>query len=102
MRIKDYIRQLKLAHDPYIVISGAWGSGILDGLFSALSCPDEDFTDLEFVEVKPVISKRIKEIISDPVRSPYAVLCFRIEPDCFEEWLRRTKGISRHHVEIGK
>ncbi len=102
MTIKDYIRQLKLAHDPYIVISGAWGSGILNGLFSALSRPDEDFTDLEFKEVQPVLSRRIKENVFDPIRSPYAVLWFRIDPDCFEEWLRRTKGISRHHSEIGK
>ena len=92
MTIADYIRQLKLAHDPYIAIYGVWGSGILEGYFSALR--RYDFINLEFAEAKPVVSKRIKENISDPVRSPYAVLCFRIDPDYFVRWLRREKGVS--------
>lgn len=94
MIIKDYIRQLKLTHDPYIAIYGVWGSGILEGLFSALSRSNDDIINLEFAETKPVVSKRIKENISDPVRSPYAVLCFRIDMDYFARWLRREKGIS--------
>ena len=40
MTVKDYIRQLKLAHDPYIAIYGVWGSGILEGYFSALRRED--------------------------------------------------------------
>ena len=91
MTIKDYIRQLKLAHDPYIAIYGVWGSGILEGFFSALS---SDFINLEFAETKAVVSKRIKENIPDPVRSPYAVLWFRLDPDYFARWLRLEKGVS--------
>lgn len=94
MRIKDYIRQLKLAHDPYIAIYGVWGSGVLEGLFSALSRSANDFINLEFAETKAVVSKHIKENIPDPVRSPYAVLCFRLDPDYFVRWLRREKGVS--------
>lgn len=92
MTIADYIRQLKLAHDPYIVISGCWGSDFLDGYFSALG--RYDFINLEFKGVQPVLSRRIKENVFDPIRSPYAVIWFRIDPNYFVRWLRREKGIS--------